>query len=159
MQHLSLELFSRPRGIPGEPHPYRGGGPATNDLLAGQVSFYMGNADTAIPQVRSGALKALCHTGKERLAALPDLPALSETLPGFETYEWNGIFVPKGTSPNVILRLNRLLNDTWGKPAVAERLPQMELQARQNTPEQFAASSRNRPRAGGLHPRAIIRLE
>ncbi len=138
VQHLSLELFSRRAGIEVNHVPYRGGGPATNDLLAGQVSFYMGNADTAIPLVTSGRLKALCHTGQERLAALPDVPALSDTLPGFETYEWNGIFVPTGTPPAVIARLNGLLNDTLATPAVADRLRTLELQARQNTPEQFA---------------------
>ncbi|MBR0650616.1 tripartite tricarboxylate transporter substrate binding protein [Roseomonas terrae] len=138
VQHLSMELFARRAGIQVNHVPYRGGGPATNDLIAGQVSFYLGNADTAIPQVRAGALKALCHTGRERLAALPDLPALSDTLPGFETYEWNGVFVPKGTSPDVIVRLNRLMNETLATPAVAERLRSLELQARQNTPEQFA---------------------
>jgi tripartite-type tricarboxylate transporter receptor subunit TctC len=97
VQHLALELFARRAGIEVNHVPYRGGGPATNDLLAGQVKHYFGNADTAIAFVKSGRLRALCHTGKDRLAALPDLPPLSDTLPGFETYEWNGVFVPAGT--------------------------------------------------------------
>jgi len=138
VQHLALELFSRRAGIQVNHVPYRGGGPATNDLLAGQVQYYWGNADTAISFVKEGRLKALCHTGATRLASLPDLPALSDTLPGFETYEWNGLFVPAGTPAAIVTRLNAMMNETLATPAVAERLRSLDLQARQNTPEQFA---------------------
>jgi tripartite-type tricarboxylate transporter receptor subunit TctC len=138
VQHLALELFARRAGIEVNHVPYRGGGPATNDLLAGQVKHYFGNADTAIAFVKSGRLRALCHTGKDRLAALPNLPPLSDTLPGFETYEWNGVFVPAGTSRPIVEKLNRLLNETIATPAVAERLKSADLQAQANTPEQFA---------------------
>jgi tripartite-type tricarboxylate transporter receptor subunit TctC len=138
VQHLALELFARRAGIDINHVPYRGGGPATNDLLAGQVKYYFGNADTAIAFVKSGRLRALCHTAKDRLAALPDLPPLSDTLPGFETYEWNGVFVPAGTPRPIVEKLNKLLNETIATPAVAERLRSADLQARANTPEQFA---------------------
>jgi tripartite-type tricarboxylate transporter receptor subunit TctC len=138
VQHLALELFARRAGIEVNHVPYRGGGPATNDLLAGQVKYYFGNADTAIAFVNSGRLRALCHTGKDRLAALPDLPPLFDTLPGFETYEWNGVFVPAGTPRPIVEKLNRSLNETIATPAVAERLRSTDLQAKANTPEEFA---------------------
>jgi tripartite-type tricarboxylate transporter receptor subunit TctC len=138
VQHLALELFARRAGIQVNHVPYRGGGPATNDLLAGQVKYYFGNADTAVAFVNSGRLRALCHTDKGRLASLPELPPLSDTLPGFETYEWNGVFVPAGTPRAIVTKLNGMLNDTLATPTVAERLKSLDLQAQANTPEQFA---------------------
>ena len=137
VQHLALELFARRAGIQVNHVPYRGGGPATNDLVAGQVQYYWGNADTAISFVKEGRLKALCHTGATQLASLPHLPPLSDTLPGFETYEWNGLFLPAGTPPPIVTRLNAMMNETLATPAVAERLRSLDLQARTNTPEQF----------------------
>jgi tripartite-type tricarboxylate transporter receptor subunit TctC len=160
VQHLALELFARRAGIEINHVPYRGGGPATNDLLAGQVKYYFGNADTAIAFVRGGRLRALCHTGRDRLAALPDLPPLSDTLPGFETYEWNGVFVPAGTPRPVVERLNRILNETIAAPAVAERLRGADLQAEANTPEQFARFFREQSsRWHAFIREANIRLE
>jgi len=160
VQHLALELFARRAGIQVNHVPYRGGGPATNDLLAGQVKYYFGNADTAIAYVRSGRLRALCHTGTGRLASLPDLPPLSATLPGFETYEWNGVFVPAGTPQPIVAKLNRLLNETIAVPAVAERLRSLDLQAQANTPEQFAQFFREQSsRWNSFIREANIRLE
>ena len=160
VQHLALELFARRAGIQVNHVPYRGGGPATNDLLAGQVKYYFGNADTAIAYVRSGRLRALCHTGTGKLASLPDLPPLSATLPGFETYEWNGVFVPAGTPQPIVAKLNRLLNETIAVPAVAERLRSLDLQAQANTPEQFAQFFREQSsRWNSFIREANIRLE
>jgi tripartite-type tricarboxylate transporter receptor subunit TctC len=160
VQHLALELFSRRAGIQVNHIPYRGGGPATNDLLAGQVQYYWGNADTAISFVKEGRLKALCHTGATQLASLPDLPPLSNTLPGFETYEWNGLFLPAGTPRAIVARLNAMLNETLTVPTVAERLRSLDLQARTNTPEQFAAFFRDQStRWNGFIKEAGIRLE
>ncbi|MBS7811792.1 Bug family tripartite tricarboxylate transporter substrate binding protein [Roseococcus pinisoli] len=160
VQHLALELFSRRAGIQVNHIPYRGGGPATNDLVAGQVQYYWGNADTAIAFVQEGRLKALCHTGATQLASLPHLPPLSDTLPGFETYEWNGLFVPAGTPPAIVRRLNAMMNETLATPAVAERLRGLDLQARANTPEQFADFFRSQSaRWNGFIQEAGIRLE
>ncbi|SDE56072.1 tripartite tricarboxylate transporter substrate binding protein [Belnapia rosea] len=160
VQHLALELFARRAGIHVNHIPYRGGGPATNDLLAGQVQYYWGNADTAISFVTERRLKALCHTGATQLASLPDLPPLSDTLPGFETYEWNGLFLPTGTPRAIVLRLNAMLNETLAAPHVAERLRSLDLQARANTPEQFATFFRDQStRWNGFIKQAGIRLE
>ncbi|MDB5414043.1 MAG: Tripartite-type tricarboxylate transporter, receptor component TctC [Rubritepida sp.] len=160
VQHLALELFARRAGIQVNHVPYRGGGPATNDLLAGQVQYYFGNADTAISFVTSGRLKALCHTGGSRLASLPDVPPLSDVLPGFETYEWNGLFVPTGTAWAIVIKLNQMLNETLAAPALSGRLAGLDLQAQANTPEQFADFFREQStRWNSFIQEAGIRLE
>jgi tripartite-type tricarboxylate transporter receptor subunit TctC len=139
LQHLVLELFARTAGVPVNHVPYRGGAPALNDLVAGQLQLYFGNVNVSAPFVRDGALRALAHTGSGRLAALPDVPPLSDTLPGFETYEWNGVFLRSGTPQPIVARLNEALNAALAEPEVAGRLRAADLQASPNTPEQFAA--------------------
>jgi tripartite-type tricarboxylate transporter receptor subunit TctC len=103
------------------------------------VKFYFSNGAASIGHVRGGALKAIAHTGRGRLGTLPDLPAMSETLPGFEAYEWNGVFVPKGTAPEIVRTLNAGLNATLRVPAVSERLRSLNVDFRENTPEEFRA--------------------
>lgn len=140
MQHLVLELFLRGAGVTANHIPYRGGGPALSDLLAGSIQMYFGNVNSAVEQVRSGSLRALAHTaGTPRINAFPDLPALSETLPGFETAEWNGIFVRVGTPAEIVARLSALLNEIVVEPAVQQTLRNGDLTAGPNTPEQFSA--------------------
>jgi tripartite-type tricarboxylate transporter receptor subunit TctC len=117
--------------------PYRGGGPALNDVMGGQVKFFFSNGSASIGQVQGGAVKALAHTGKGRLGTLPDLPPVSDTIPGFEAYEWNGVFVPTGTPPEVVQKLNTGLNATINEPEVIERLKKLNVESRPNTPEEF----------------------
>ena len=97
VQHLSLELFRMRASVKLNHIPYRGGGPALNDIIGGQVKFYFSNAAASIGHIQGGTIKAIAHTGRGRLGTLPELPAVAETLPGFEAYEWNGVFVPSGT--------------------------------------------------------------
>ena len=84
-------------------------------------------------------LKRLAHTGRGRLATLPDVPAVAETLPGFEAYEWNGVFVPAGTAPEIVAKLNAGLNAVLRQPDIVARLDQLNVEARENTPEEFRA--------------------
>src|SRR5262249_56097734 len=95
-------MFRHRAGIKLNHIPYRGGGPALNDLIGRQVKFFFSNAAASIGHVQAGTIKCLAHTGRGRLAALPDVPALAETLTGFEAYEWQGLFVPAGTSAQVV---------------------------------------------------------
>jgi tripartite-type tricarboxylate transporter receptor subunit TctC len=139
VQHLSLELFARQAGVRLNHVPYRGGGPALNDLIGGQVKYFFSNASSSTGHARSGAVRAVAHTGRGRLAPLPDVPPVSDTLPGFETYEWNGVFVPAGTPAEVVARLGAALNAAIREPAVVERLAALNVQARENTPEEFRA--------------------
>jgi len=139
VQHLALEMFKHRAGIKLNHIPYRGGGPVLNDLIGGQVKFYFSNAAASIGHVQAGTLKCIAHTGRGRLAALPDVPAMAETLPGFEAYEWNGVFVPAGTPAEIIGKLNAGLNAVLRQGDIAARLKQLNVDARENTPEEFRA--------------------
>ena len=86
--------------------PYRGGGLALTDVMAGQVKFFFANGSAVVGLIKGGKVKAIAHTGKGRLASLPDIPPVSDTLPGFEGYEWNGVFVPHGTPAAIVQKLN-----------------------------------------------------
>jgi tripartite-type tricarboxylate transporter receptor subunit TctC len=136
-QHLALELFRQMAGIELNHIPYRGGGPVLNDLIAGQVKFYFSNATASTPFVQAGAVKALAHTGHGRLASLPDLPPVADTLPGYECYEWNGVFAPAGTPPEIVKQLNAGLNTVIKDPPTAQRLAELNAETQPNTPEEF----------------------
>jgi tripartite-type tricarboxylate transporter receptor subunit TctC len=139
VQHLALELFERQAGVKLNHVPYKGGAPALTDLVAGHVKFYFSNTAASNSYVKAGTIRALAHTGKGRLATLPDLPAVADTLPGFEAYEWNGVFVPAGTPAPIIAQLNKVLNEVLLDAAVRERFAQLAVQSRPNTPAEFAA--------------------
>jgi len=139
VQHLSLELFRLRTGIKLNHIPYRGGGPALNDLIGGQVKFFFANGAAALGHIQGGAIRAIAHTGKGRLRTLPDLPAVADTLADFEAYEWNGVFVPTGTSPEIIRKLNSGLNALLKQRDVIDRLNALNIEFRENTPEEFRA--------------------
>ncbi len=139
-QHLVLEIFLRAAGVRANHIPYRGGAPALTDLVAGQIQLFMGNVNSSISQVNAGTVRALAHTAaRPRINAAPDVPALSLTLPGFATVEWNGIFVRTGTPAPVVERLSALLNEIVADPAIQQTLQASDLTAEPNTPAQFAA--------------------
>jgi tripartite-type tricarboxylate transporter receptor subunit TctC len=139
LQHLCLEMFKQRTGLKITHVPYRGGGPALTDVMAGQVKFFFANGSAAIGFIKAGKLKALAHTGKGRLASLPDIPPISDTLPGFEAYEWNGVFVPHGTPAGIVTKLNAALNAALVSPLVSTRFAQLNIESRPNTPEEFRA--------------------
>jgi tripartite-type tricarboxylate transporter receptor subunit TctC len=139
VQHLSLELFRLRTGVKLNHIPYRGGGPALNDLIGGQVKFFFSNGAASIGHVQSGALRAIAHTGRGRLRTLPEITAVAETLPGFEAYEWNGVFVPAGTPAPIVAKLNAGLNAVLRQQEVIDRLNALNVEFRENTPEDFRA--------------------
>jgi tripartite-type tricarboxylate transporter receptor subunit TctC len=139
VQHLSLELFRAQAGIKLNHIPYRGGAPALNDIIGGHVRYMFSNAAASTPLVRSGTLKAIAHTGQGRLASLPNVPPVSDTLPGFVTHEWNGVFLPAGAPKAVVDRLNAALNAAIAASAVVERMAQLSVTARANTPAEFSS--------------------
>jgi tripartite-type tricarboxylate transporter receptor subunit TctC len=87
--------------------------------------------------LKGGKVKAIAHTGKGRLESLPDIPPASDTLPGFEAYEWNGVFFPHGTPKPIVQKLNAALNAALRSPEVSARFAQLNIVSRQNTPEEF----------------------
>jgi tripartite-type tricarboxylate transporter receptor subunit TctC len=139
LQHLLLELFRERAGIKVNHVPYRGGGLALTDVMAGQVQFYFANGSAAVGLIKGGKIKAIAHTGKSKLASLPDLPAMSDTLPGFEGYDWNGVFVPHGTPGAVVQKLNAAANKALVSPQVTARFAELNVESHQNTPQEFRA--------------------
>jgi tripartite-type tricarboxylate transporter receptor subunit TctC len=139
LQHLCLEMLKHRAKVPINHVPYRGGGPALNDVVGGQVKYYFSNGSASIGLVSAKTVKAIVHTGKGRLGTLPDLPSAQETVPGFEAYEWNGVFVPAGTPAAIIGRLNAGLNEVLRQPDIQSRLKQLNIDYRQNTPDEFHA--------------------
>lgn len=138
VQHLSLELFRSLGGITLNHVPYKGGAPALSDLIGGHLKFLFSNTGASTPHVKSGRIKAIAHTGLGRLAAFPDLPAVSDTLPGCVAYEWNGVFAPARTPTPIIERLNAVLNQVQGEPAIAKRLADLSVLTQPNSPADFA---------------------
>jgi tripartite-type tricarboxylate transporter receptor subunit TctC len=137
LQHLSLEMFRFMTGTKVNHIPYRGGGVALTDVMAGQVKFFFANGSSVVGLIKGGKVKAIAHTGKGRLNSLPDIPPVSDTIPGFEAYEWNGVFVPHGTPGAIVKKLNAALNDAIASPEVKARFEQLNIDSRANTPEEF----------------------
>jgi len=138
LQHLCLELFKRQAGIKINHVPYRGGGVALTDVMSGQVKFFFSNGSSSLGLIKGGKVKAIAHTGRGRLASLPEVPPVSETLPGFEAFEWNGVFVPHGTPAEIVRKANAALNKALVSPEVSARFRELNIESRQNTPEEFA---------------------
>src|ERR1700731_1289724 len=139
LQHLSLEMFRFMTGAKVNHVPYRGGGLALNDVIAGQVKLFFSNGSSVVGMIQGGQVKAIAHTGKGRLKSLPDIPPASDTLPGFEAYEWNGVFVPHGTPPEIVSTLNGAINQAIRSPEVKQRFENLNIDSRPTTPEEFRA--------------------
>ena len=139
LQHLLLELFRLRTGIKINHVPYRGGGLAIADVIAGHVNFFFANGSSVVEFIKGGQLKAIAHTGQGRLTSLPHIPPMSDTLPGFEGYDWNGVFVPHGTPGDILRKLNAALNFAIKSIQVKARFAELNVQSQENTPEEFAA--------------------
>jgi tripartite-type tricarboxylate transporter receptor subunit TctC len=122
-QHLSGELFRQKTGVEITHVPYKGGGPAMNDVMGGQVPMFFANMASSLPQIKAGKLRPLAITGAKRSPALPDIPTMAEAgVPGYEVYEWNAIFAPAGTPPAVIARLADAIAKAAQSPEFRERV-------------------------------------
>jgi tripartite-type tricarboxylate transporter receptor subunit TctC len=119
--HVAGELFKMVTGINMFHVPYRGEAPALTDLISGQVQVLFGAAPASLPHIQSGALRALAVTTIARLDALPDLPTVGETVPGFEVSTWYGVGAPAGTPAEVIEKLNGEINAGLADPNVKMR--------------------------------------
>ena len=136
--HLSGELFKTMAGVDIVHVPYKGSGPALIDVLGGQVPIIFDNLPSSTEHIKTGKLKALAVTSQKRAPAFPDLPAMSETLPGYETYTWNALFAPAGTPPEVIAKLNAEANKAVNDPATKARLAEFSATVVASTPEELA---------------------
>ncbi len=121
--------------------PYKGGGPALADTIAGHLKIYFGNLSEVIPQVQAGALRAIAMSSEKRTAQLPDVPTVSESgYPGFNTITWNGLMAPAGTPPAIIDKLAKEIAIVVKNPAVVAHLKGYGVEPLGDTPQQFAAT-------------------
>jgi tripartite-type tricarboxylate transporter receptor subunit TctC len=141
--HVAGLLFQKETGTRFQLVPYRGAGPAMQDVAAGQVDMMFDSPSTSLSQVRGGTIKAYAVTAKSRLAAAPEIPTVDEAgLPGLHVSVWFGLFAPKQTPKAIINRLNVAVVDALANPAVRQRLTDLgfEIPSRdQQTPEALAS--------------------
>lgn len=137
--HLSGELFKNMAGVSMQHVPYKGSGPALNDVIGNQVPIMFDNLPSSSGHIKSGTLKALAVTTKERAPSFPDVPTIAETIPGYETYTWNALFAPAGTPKEVIDRLNASAKKALADPAVAEKMKGFSATIVASTPDELAA--------------------
>jgi tripartite-type tricarboxylate transporter receptor subunit TctC len=117
--------------------PYKSTPPAMTDLIAGQVQWMFVDAASSQGHIKTGRLRAIAVMSDKRSSVLPDLPAVGETVPGFDTEPWAGMFVPAGTSKAIITRLNLEIVKAINKPAVNQKLAEMGLQPAPSTPAEL----------------------
>ena len=136
--HLAGELFKNMAGVDIVNVPYKGAPQATADVVGGQVQLSLSTMPTALPLVRAGKLNGLAVTSLKRVAATPDIPAIAETVPGFDVRTWQGLLAPLGTPPAIIGKLREHALKALAAPDVSERLTAQGYQTVGNTPQEFA---------------------
>jgi tripartite-type tricarboxylate transporter receptor subunit TctC len=135
--HMSGELFKMMTGVNMVHVPYRGGAPALTDLLAGQVQVMFDNVPTSAEHVRTGRLRGLAVTSTTRLAVLPDLPPLSDFLPGYESSAWYGLAAPKNTPAEIVDKLNKEVNAILADPKSKARFEELGATLLPGSPADF----------------------
>lgn len=139
-QHLAGALFESAAKVDMIHVPYKGGGPALNDVIGGQVPLFFGNLASTLQHVQSGKLRALAVTSDKRSPILPDVPTLSESgLKGTEVYEWNAVFAPANTPEPAMKRLAAAFQQALDAPEVKARVAQLGGELQKGSPEQARA--------------------
>jgi len=140
--HLTAELFQMMADVKFQPVPYRGSAPALQDLVGGNVEIMFDNLGVSLPLVKSGQLKLLAVAAAKRMASLPDVPAIAETLPGFEAVAWYGVVAPPKTPRAIIDKINADINEALKSPEIAQRLPDFSAEPVGGTPQATATYMR-----------------
>ncbi|MGB3068775.1 MAG: tripartite tricarboxylate transporter substrate binding protein [Ottowia sp.] len=135
--HLTAELFKSITGASMLHVPYKGGAPAITDIVGGQVQVMFVSVTSVLAHIRSGKLRPLAVTSKERIAALPDVPAIGDIYKGFEVYSWVGLLAPSGVPADVVSKLNASVNAALKTSDVQKFLEDQSLKPAGGTPEQF----------------------
>ena len=137
--HLAMELFKSIGKVDLQHVPYKGGGPAMTDLLAGQVGVAFDTLPVVIPHVRAGKLRALAIAGTARTPLLPDVPTVAESgLPTYAASSWGGIMAPAGVPPHVVTRLQQEVVKVLRMPDIKERLASQGIEVVESTPAEFS---------------------
>jgi len=138
--HLTAELFRERTGLNLQHAPYRGAAPAVQDLMGGQIPFAFIDTASVQQYVTAGKLRALGVASPGRLATMPDIPTLSEQgVKDFSAYAWQGLVVPAGTSPDVVSKLSKALQEALNSTQVKARFQTLALEGMQGTPQQMTA--------------------
>jgi tripartite-type tricarboxylate transporter receptor subunit TctC len=136
-QHLAGALFESAAKVDMVHVPYKGGGPALNDVIGGQVPLFFGNLASTLQHIQSGKLRALAVTSEKRSSILPDVPTLGEAgLKGTEIYEWNAVFAPANTPEPVMKKLATAFQQALDAPEVKARVAQLGGEIQKGSPEQ-----------------------
>jgi tripartite-type tricarboxylate transporter receptor subunit TctC len=137
--HMGMELLKSMTGINVVHVPYKGGGPAMTELLAGQVQLLFNSIPSVLPQVKAGRLKALAVGSARRSPAMPDVPTVAESgVPGYEYATWYGLFAPAGTPRPVIAQLNKAVAAALKNPELAQSLASQGSEPNPTTPDELA---------------------
>ncbi len=138
--HLAGELFKMRTGVDMPHIPYRGSGPALNDLMSGQIMIMFETPASSVGYIRAGAIRALGVNALQRCAALPDVPTMAEQgIPDYVTYTWNGLFAPAKTPKPIVDKLSQAANQAVADPAVRTKLTELGTDVAGSTPEALGA--------------------
>jgi len=159
-QHMSAEIFQSLTNTDLTHVPYKGSAPALIDVLSGTVDIMFCPINSALSYVQDGRLKALGVTSTKRLENLPDVPAIAESIPEFESDIWIGLIAPAGTPPDILQKLNAELNRSLSLPAVRKTLAEQGIEAEASTVEAFdQLMAADRLRWGEVIRRANIQVD
>ena len=160
-QHLAAAMFADMAGIELVHVPYKGSAPAEADLLGGQVNMMLASMVSALPQVKTGRLRALAVSSERRSPAAPDLPTVAEAgVPGYSAVAWAGLLAPKGTPPQTVAALNAAVTRILNEPEVKEKLAGLGADFSPNTPKGFDQFIRSEiTRWGDVIRRANLKVD
>lgn len=161
VQRLAAELFRQQLGLDMVHVPYKSGGPAIADVMGGQVDFMFGTVAATYPLVSGGKLRALAVSAPERSKRLPDVPTVAESaIPGYEAYEWNGVFLPAGTPAPIAAQLQQALAAVLKEDEVRQRLTDLGAQPIGSTPAEFATFLKKEDaKWGGVVKKGNVQLD
>ena len=158
--HLAGAMFNLLAGVKMTHIPYKGAGPASTDLIAGQVHVFFGSPLVLMPHASSGRVRVIATTGAQRDPLIPQLPTVAETLPGYEITQWWGVMVPARTPRPIIERLRQAIAHALEQPDVREKLRQQGTTPKSSAPEAFARFvAEERTRIARLAQQAGIRMD
>ncbi len=136
--HMNTELFKLMTGVNIVHVPFKGGGPAIADTVAGNTQIHLGSLPTEMSHIRAGKLKVLAVGGAKRNPALPGVPTISEAgVPGYQTYIWYGLFAPRGTPADLVSRMHAAINASLGNPDVVQKMAVQGAEAEKMSSAQF----------------------
>ena len=139
MHLLNAAMFKTMAGVSWVDVPYKGSGPAINDLMSGQVNLMFDQLPSSLPQVQGGRLKAVAVTSRQRTSVAPEIPTIAESgLPSFEATSWWGVFAPPNTPPEIVAKLNAAIREALADPKLRATFADMGLEVWQSTPEELA---------------------